>query len=139
MLRRLILEDVINNDKKSQIIHVIPSTAILYQDDTAFDPLFKNCDGVGSCQQYSGINSTHFLSLRRSMISSSFSFRDRMKVLFRQVQSNLVYPPNDITTNGCMLVEAWLAMVGSMFLTRERTVGGNIKLHSPRQNKMDEN
>ena len=46
-MARLILKDVISNDKKSQIILVIPLTAVLYGDHKTLHPLFKICDSVG--------------------------------------------------------------------------------------------
>ena len=41
------LEDIINNDRKSQIILLILLTAALCQDNKALNPLFKICDQVG--------------------------------------------------------------------------------------------
>jgi hypothetical protein len=47
LMGRLILEDVIKNDRMSQIILLLPPTALLYRDNKVLDPLFKICDEVG--------------------------------------------------------------------------------------------
>jgi hypothetical protein len=44
---RSMLEDVIKSGKISQIVLLIPSTALIYRNKKVLDPLFTFCNDVG--------------------------------------------------------------------------------------------